>query len=83
MRLKRFAITDFLFLHILKDKEFHIRNLTPLPDDAEIVRMGPDVINTAILWVIISSESFKELKNGDIIPLIELEFEKLNYEKTN
>ena len=69
-RQKILAVHPHLFL------DFHIRGfkgeleiINPIPEDAKFVRVYQDGI-FGVLHIVIESESFPELKDGDEIPLI-------------
>jgi hypothetical protein len=51
--------------------DYPIKIINPLPEDATIIRIFQDGILDN-LNIVIASESFPELKSGDIIPPIEI-----------
>lgn len=67
-------VSQALFLEICKGKTLRkFRVLTPLPDDAQVVRVGYDPMGA--LNVIVRSQSWPELGEREKIPDISIQFE--------
>lgn len=73
-RLKRFYLSESLFIRLFNVGEIHVKCIQGLPEDAKFVRWFQ---TNGRIEVVVSSDEWPELLDGDIIPEIELLFEKL------
>ena len=59
-----------------KGVNHHIKVHNPVPMDAKFLRAGHDQYGN--LYLVLESEEFKDLQDGDIIPELQPLFEKVN-----
>lgn len=77
MRYRRVQIwAQLLVESFVENSEYHIRCIKGLPSGTKFCYTYPtDEYN---IWMVVTHESFDELKNGDIIPIHpKIEMEKL------
>ena len=77
MRYRILRFNFQLFLNLLKANEQLIYLTYPLPEDTKFVRAGYDF--TGKLFIVIQSETFNELKEGEEIPFHDIFFSKKEY----
>jgi len=68
-RVKRVRMTSELLINMFRNgNESHVKCIKGLPDDARFIRMTSSEQIYGI-DIVVSSESFSELKDGDEIPI--------------
>lgn len=86
MKYKILKVSPYIFIDMCKYGFDKIRIVKDsLPDDAKFIRAHvDDVTGWGNISLVIESESFDELKDGDLIPIIPYPtFEKVHLEDAN
>ena len=66
MRYRRMLIHGNMLVNLFKPGEIHAECITGLPDDATFAYCYQD--NSYGIWVVVESNTFDLLKDGDVIP---------------
>lgn len=75
MRYKKIQVTPTMLAMLFSQGEIHVNCIVGLPKDAKFCYIYLD--NTYMLNFVFVSDSWGELKDGEIIPDLQLVFNKL------